>query len=57
VFLWPAKTSAVISPGKSDKVNDLQDLDPSGPAVRHSNVDADKKGGEPTARIYGPHDM
>jgi hypothetical protein len=27
-------SSAIISPGMTDKVNDLQDLDPPGPAVR-----------------------
>jgi signal peptidase I len=32
-YLRPAKTSAVISPDTSDKNNDLQDLDPPGPAV------------------------
>jgi hypothetical protein len=33
VLLRPAKTSAVFLPGTSNKVNDLQDLDPTGPAV------------------------
>jgi hypothetical protein len=41
VHLRPAKTSAVISPGTSDKVNDLQVLD--NPDVQHLNVSANKK--------------
>jgi hypothetical protein len=51
VLLQTAKTSSVISPGTSDKVNDLRDLDPPGPAVRQKNVGADKKGREPITRL------
>jgi hypothetical protein len=51
VLLRPGKTSAVISPGTSNKVNDLQDLGPPGPAVRQLNVSANKKGKELIARI------
>jgi hypothetical protein len=45
------ETSAVISLGTSDKVNDLQDLDPLGSVERHCNVGADKKEREPITRL------
>jgi hypothetical protein len=45
------KTSVVILPGTSDIVNDLQDLDTPGPALRQLNVGADKKRRETITRL------